>query len=134
MATIALEGHGATIAFGTTSYAADLLELTMPEKTRESIATWHQGTVDWMTFKPSEIADSGELQAVFDYNPSELDTAGLLEAAAETIIITLPNSQGTLSFTGFVTSLGGEQATQGERMQTSATIKVSGEITYAAVS
>jgi hypothetical protein len=131
MATVALEGTGASITFGTSGFAADLITLTLPEFTREAIETTHLGTTGAKTFKSAKLYTVGDISATFDHDPRETN---MITQAAETITITYPLQAGevtakTLSFTGFVMSWGGEEMTVDNRMITNATIKAQGAIT-----
>lgn len=132
MPTLALEGVGATIAFGTnTSFVNDLVSLTLPEKTREALETTHLGTVSAKTFKPAKLKNVGTIQAEFDCDPEAVE---LIESDPETITITFPALAGeatgvSLAFTGFVTSQGGEEMRADTLMRTKVTIQVSGDIT-----
>jgi hypothetical protein len=131
MATVALEGTGATIAFGTSGFTADLISLTLPEFTREAIESTHLGTTGAKTFKSAKLYTVGDISATFDHDPSETD---MITQDAETITISYPLLDGqatptTLEFTGFAMSVGGEEMTVDSRMVTSMTIKPQGAIT-----
>lgn len=131
MATVALEGTGASISFGTSGFAADLISLTLPEFTREAIETTHLGTTGAKTFKSAKLYTVGDIAATFDHDPSETN---MVTQDAETITITYPLQSGeatakTLAFTGFAMSSGGEEMTVDNRMITSITIKAQGAIT-----
>lgn len=131
MPTIALEGTGATIQFGSSTFASDLISLTLPEITREAIDTTHLGTTGAKTAKPAKLRNVGEIQAEFDHDPAQLD---LTKRDAEQITISYPllTGQATptrLVFNGFVISQGGEEMKIDDRMRTKVTIRVNGDIT-----
>ena len=131
MATIALEGTGATIQFATSGFAADLITLTLPEYTRETIDTTHLGTTGAKTSKPAKLHMVGDIAATFDHDPAEVN---MVKEDPETITITYPLLAGQsvgkkLSFSGYVTSQGGEEMTVDQRMITSITIKPAGTVT-----
>ena len=131
MATVALEGTGATIAFAISSFTADLISLTLPDKAREAIDTTHLGTTGAKTYKPAKLKTVGDISCEFDHNPEAND---LTDNVIETITISYPllSGQSTptrLVFSGFVISQGGEEMKVDQRMVTKVTIKVSGDIT-----
>ena len=128
MATVALEGVGASVSFGTSAYTADLISFTLPERTTEAIDTSHLGTTTYMTSKPSSLSDPGQLQLVFDYDPAMPD---LRDAGAQTVTITLANSA-TLTFSNaYCISQGGGEGAIGDRMTEEVTMQLSGDFTYA---
>jgi hypothetical protein len=131
MATIALEGTGANIAFATSSFTSDLISLTLPEKSREVIETTHLGTVGAKTHKPARLINVGTISAEFDHDPVAID---LTKKDPEAITISYPLLTGQttptrLVFTGFVTAQGGEEFKVDARMTTKVTIQVTGDIT-----
>lgn len=132
MTTIAMEGQGGTITFGTSGFAADLITLTLPEFSKESFGTTHQGTVGAETFKACKLYTVGDISAEFDYDPSETNLVA--EGASETITIALPLLPGqttphTFAFPGHVSSFGGQTMDRGDRMKLSVTIKPEGAVT-----
>lgn len=132
MPTIALEGVGATIAFGTSDFTADLVSLTLPEKTREALETTHLGTEDAKTFKPAVLKNVGTITAVFDHDPDDFGT--LIDSPPEQVTITYPvlpgQSVGTkLVFTAFASSEGGEELAVDTLARTNVTLQISGDIT-----
>lgn len=134
MTTIALEGTGATIQFGSSTYTSDLISLTLPEITREAIDTTHLGTLNAKTAKPAKLRSVGEIQAEFDHDPAALD---LTRRDPEQITISYPLVAGQVTptrlvFNGFVTGQGGEEMKVDDRMRTKVTIKVNGDITVVA--
>jgi hypothetical protein len=131
MPTIALEGTGASIAFGSSLFSADLISLTLPESTREVIDTTHLGTTAAKTKKPAKLINVGEISCEFDHDPSQLN---LTQRDPEQITIRYPLLTGqatptTLVFNGFVSSQGGEEMKVDQRMMTKVTIVVNGDIT-----
>lgn len=131
MSTIALEGTGSSIQFGSSAFSSDLISLTLPEITREAIDTTHLGTTAAKTAKPAKLRNVGEIGCEFDHNPAAID---LSSRDPEQITINYPllSGQATptkLVFNGFVTSQGGEEMKVDQRMVTKVTIKVNGDIT-----
>ncbi len=131
MTTYAVEGTGATIAFGTSTYASDLITFTLPEQMRAVIDTTHLGTTIAKTHKPAKLKDVGAISCEFDHNPAAAD---LLLNALETITIAYPllSGQSTaakLQFSGFIEKQGGEDFKVDARLLTKISIKVSGDLT-----
>lgn len=130
MTTIALEGTGASIAFATSEFTADLITLTLPSQSRESIDTTHLGTVGAKTSKPAKLKDVGSIEIEVDHDPS---ADRLIGAEPEEITISYPLQDGEttpakLVFTGYVVNEGGEEFKVDDRMRTKMTIKVSGDM------
>lgn len=134
MPTIALEGTGASIQFASSSFTADLIMLTLPERSREIIETTHLGTLVSKTFKPAKLQNPGTISAEFDHVP---EAQNLVLNAIEQITINYPLQAGQttptkLVFQGFVSQMGGEEMKVDSRMTTKVTIQVSGDITVVA--
>ena len=128
MTTLAIEGVGASIAFGTSGFSSDVYSITLPERARESIDTTHLGTTSAKTSKPAKLQDSGTVSVKVDHDPSAVDLVG---QDPETITITYPLLTGQATptkryFTGYVVSMGGEEMTVDNKMTTNLTIKVTG--------
>jgi hypothetical protein len=131
MATIALEGVGGSITFGTSVYASDQIKITFPTPTRETLDTTHLGTVGAKTSKPARLKDVGSIEVEFDHNPEAYD---LLDGDPETITINYPLRTGQTTPTrwvmsGYAVSVGGEEMAVDAKMVTKVTIKVTGDIT-----
>jgi hypothetical protein len=132
MPTIALEGTGSSISFATSVFTSDLVSLTLPEKAREVIETSHLGTIGAKTYKPAKLKNVGSISCEFDHNPAADD---LTDNDPEVITINYPLLTGQttpakLTFTGFVTSQGGEEMKIDQRMTTKVTIQVNGDMTF----
>lgn len=126
MATIALDGTGTRIWFSTTQFVADLITLSLPERTREAIDTTHLGSRVTKSFTPGVLIDPGQVTVEFDHNPA---AARLIGAAPEWITIVYPLRSGQttptkLGFKGFCVSEGGEEFTVGSRLTTKMTFQV----------
>ena len=91
---------GITIVFGTSGFSAQILDVTPPGMSRESLETTHQSTMTQKTFMPADLYDSGELGFDIHFNP---DTSPPIGGATETITITFP-SGATWAFSGFMTN------------------------------
>lgn len=116
-------GTGITLAFATSSFLAEIVEVTPPGSSRESHDTSHQATSVNKTFAPSDLVDNGELSFTFHFDPSKTPP---IAAVAETIRITFP-STAAWDFSGFMTDYE-PQGTYENVMMGSATVKVSGAI------
>lgn len=131
MPTLALEGVGATITFGTSTFTSDLLKLTIPERMREVLETTHLGTAVAKTYKPAQLQTVGVISAEFDHDPAASD---LLLGDVETITIAYPLQSGQttpakIQFSGFVTKQGGEEFAVDAKMVTKVDIQVTGALT-----
>jgi hypothetical protein len=121
-------GTGATIAFQT-GFFAEILSLEWSGIAREPIETSHAGTSTWKTFIPGRLSDPGELSVELHL---DADTAAPINAAAETITVTLPSNgagdTSTWSASGFMTSFS-FSAPMEDKQTATATIKFTGAIT-----
>ena len=115
---------GITIVFGTTGFSAEILDVTPPNMTRDSIEVSHQGTTDVKEFTPADLYDSGEASFDFHFNP---DTDPPIDEPAEIVTMTFP-SGAIWAFSGFMTDYAPD-APLNDKMVGSATLKVDGEIT-----
>lgn len=115
---------GIEIAFGTTTFVAEITDVTPPNVARDSVEVSHQGTVDAKRFIPADLYDSGEASFDFHFNP---DTNPPIDQPIEAITITFP-SGATWVFDGFMTDYAPD-APLNDKMVGSATLKVDGVIT-----
>ena len=120
--------HAITITFGTSAWTASITDVDPPGGARGSLDTSHQGTTNWMTFIAEELADRGELAIGFQYEPSETALVPFT-AAAETITIRFGDDGDNVSFSGFFTDVK-NTGPHGQLMTGTATIKVSGNVSY----
>ena len=125
---VPIKGNGVTIAFGTSSFTAEITNFTPPGTSRESIGTSHAATEDAKTFMPGDLVDNGELSLTIHFNP---DLEPPVDGPAETITITFPGGGATWVFSGFMTNYEpAGVATEGdEKIEADITVKVSGAIT-----
>ena len=119
-------GTGTTIAFDS-GFLAEILDVTPPGFSRESIPTSHMGTADNAhTFKPAKLTDYGEMTVDIGFDP---DADPPINSDAETITITFPDSGSTTwAFSGFMTGYEAADPLEG-RMTASVTIKATGKVT-----
>ena len=120
--------HGITIAFATSAFVAEITDVTPPGATRESIDTSHQGTTDWKTATPADLAEWGELSFTIHFRPS---TDPPVDGLPESITITFPDTN-TWVFTGFMTGYE-PSAPHLDKMTADVTVKVDGDVTFGAV-
>lgn len=121
-------GTATTIAFGTSSFTAEVISINGSDITREDIDVTHLGSTSYMEFQPAKLADGGTIEMEIHFDP---DAQPPILGAAETITITfpLPAGQATpadLEFTGYVNSWGFEVPLE-EVMSAEITIKVDGK-------
>lgn len=127
-------GTGASIAFGTSSFTANMTSITpVSGAERASIQTTHLGTTTAHTFVPGDLVNWGECEITFQFDP---DDRPPIDDPAETITITFPLSSGgtgaaTLAGSGFMTNYGNEVPLE-ELMTAEATIKWTGDLTFSA--
>lgn len=126
-------GYGVSIAFGTSSFTADIIETPeFEEFTRTAIETTdHNVTNGYRTFIPGDLLDPGGFNWQINFDP---DTQPPISAAAETITITFPVPSGssngaTFACTGFLTSWRPIMPID-DRMTASINVKFSGEPTW----
>ena len=129
MAANAYIGTGTTLAFATSLFTCDILDISGPDSSRETIDTTHMLSVDYKEFMVSDLIDSGELKVDVSYDPT-LTPFFIAGGGARvgTEVCTLTFSEGTVwTFnvvcTGFDVKIPLE-----DKMTASATWKVSGEI------
>lgn len=130
----AMDGNSTSIAFGTSSFEANIIGIDGPNATRESIETSHLGTVNNMTFLEAALSDAGEISLEIEFDPDLVAPIGTsaTPAATEEITVTWPlpvgmSTASTWVFDGFVTSYSGGAA-NGERMTGTMAIKITGDV------
>jgi len=108
---------GTTIAFGTSSFAGLITDITLPSADRPALETTHMGTAagaehtnaSWRTYIPSDLASWSGCRVSIHYDPDLLPP---IDEAAETITIQFQPGAGqstgaSVVFTGFMTTYGG---------------------------
>ena len=121
-------GTGTTIAFGTSSFSADVMSLNGSDITREDIEVTHMGSTVYREFQPSDLADGGSIEMEIGFDPNSQPP---ILGVAETITITFPIPSGgasgaTFIFTGYVSTWSWTSPKE-EAMTASITIKVDGK-------
>ncbi len=99
--------NGTTIAFGTTSFTANIRRIGGANETRGAVGTTHLGTTGQKTSIPESLTDPGETEIEFEWDQS-FGTFPPIDQAAETITITYPLKSGettnaTEAGSGFLT-------------------------------
>lgn len=122
---------GATVVFGTSAFAAELMSIGLPSISRGSIDTTHLGTSDARTHLPVDLIEWGELELEFNFDPNEEPP---MSGAAETITITFPTPSGgssgaTIAGSGFMTAFAITGSLE-EKMTATATVKWTGDLTW----
>ena len=102
----AITGNTGAIVFGTSGFTAKYRILGEVEQERPKLNESALDTADYEEYIPGDLAEPGELQIEFYFNPQ--DTPPDVLAAAETVTLTLPlkttgNTAATLAGTGFIT-------------------------------
>lgn len=120
-------GTGTTISFSS-SFFAEVLDISGPGFSREPVDTSHMGTTTAKTYMPGDLYDGGELTVEMAFVPAT-DMTVPIAAVAEEVIITFPDSTtSTLTFDAFM--IGFEESIPlEERMTATATLKVTGAVT-----
>ena len=132
-AAIIRSGHGAGVAFTTSTFVASFRSLGSFSVARENLETWHLKTVDYMTFDPGDLVDPGEWTAEFLYNA---DVQPPFIGPKETITITLPGpgvswaGGATIAGSGFVNEFTTPELVTNTIMTANLKVKWSGTITW----
>lgn len=120
-------GTGSTITFSS-GFFAEIIDISPPNLSRESVPTFHMGTTTAQTHAPVVLFDPGELTVEMAFDPK---TKPPINGAEESIVITFPNSAAsTWTFLGFMTGFEPTDPLE-DRMLATATVKATGDITVA---
>lgn len=97
-------GTGATMTFGTSSYAVEITGINLSGVSRAVIDTTHLGTTGARTKRPGDLYEPGTIQCEIHWDPDEQPP---ITGAEETVTLTFPieagNSSGaSLAATGFI--------------------------------
>ena len=121
-------GTGTTIAFGTSAFSAQVLDINQGDQSRPPIDVTHMGSTNFREFIVGKLVDGGTVEVEILYDPDEQPP---ISAVAETITITFPVPAGlatgaTYIFSGFVTNWGWAAPLE-DRMTATITIQVDGK-------
>lgn len=125
---MAVEGHGATIAFGTSAWVQTKVSIGVTGISREAIDTTDLETSGGETFIPSANYNPGECSLEWNY---DADNEPPHTGAVETITITWPNGA-THAGSGFLTNFDIGPAVNKGVLRATATLKFTGNITFTA--
>ena len=121
--------EGITIAFATSSFDAQILDIDGPAFTRAIVDTTHQGTTGGHTKEGSAVPEWGPLNITGHFNADD-DPGALFLYAGEQITITWP-STGTWVFQGIIENYEPTSAFK-DKMMFNMTIAVDGDIAVTA--
>jgi hypothetical protein len=129
-------GTGASIAFGTSTFTANIVSMTVDGIERPAIDTSHLGTTTSRTFIPGDLVDEGSVTLEIQFDPSLAEPPK--KGAAETVTISFAltgagTTKATRAFTAFVTAFDFGVPLD-ELMTGSVTLKISGNVTVTAQS
>jgi len=120
-------GNASTIAFGTSSFSANVTSIGGTEQTRDAIEDSHLGTTSQKTYIAGDLYEPGEFELEFQWDPA-FTTFPPIAAVAETITITFQSTGGgTLAGSGFLTAASGPTVANNELMIGTATVKWDGQ-------
>ena len=123
-----LIGTGTTVTFNGNAMA-EILDVTPPNMSRESVQSSHMGTLEAHTHLPTKLYDGGELTLEIAFDPDW--AVPFTNADAQACVITFPNSGATTwSFDAFITGYEPTDPLE-DRMTATLTLKVTGEVTIA---
>ena len=120
-------GTGTTIAFATSSFTAEVININGNDISREDIETTHMGTAGYRTYVPSRLVEGGTVDMEITFDP---DVQPPIAGVAESITVTFPlvsplTINGKVVFTGYVNSWSWADAVE-EKLSANITIKVDG--------
>lgn len=130
MAIVADVGTGATLTFGTSSYATQILSVSYGGFEVPVVDTTYMGTTGYRTYIFGDLKEGGELTVSINYGPDEPIPAG----TKETVTLTFPIPAGltngaTMAFSGGIRG-GGFDLPLEDKMTGQFTIKVMDDVTF----
>lgn len=118
----AADGHGLTLTFS--GFAANIISVSGPNLSRESIDKTHMGTTSWKQFMPADLADAGEVTIECEFAPDALPP---ILGATGALAITWGSTEADVwTCDAFMTGFSVSAGESGSRMQASATFKLTG--------
>lgn len=126
------EGSGATLVFGTSGTALDIMTIQAAGVSRVSIETTKLSTTGAKTYMPGDRHDPGEISVTFQHLPNIRPP---YTNAAETVTITYPVPAGstngaTEASSAFITQWDSGNCEGDSLMMGSLTLKRTGTITF----
>lgn len=127
-------GHGCTITFAS-SFFANVEDLEWSGISRDAIETTHMETSGGQTYLPGGNYDPGSLSVTWQHDPAEVTPPVTSSAEACTVtfspsIATATSTSGHWSALAFMTDYG-VTCPDKDKMMASATLKFTGNITFA---
>jgi hypothetical protein len=126
MAGTAVDGTGATVTFGTTGFAPQLIDVSADGRSRDALKSTHMGTSGTHTYIPADLVEGGEFSMTYYFNCTDA-TGTLLAAAAE--VVTIAWASGVSWAASCFCIDVGASAKIGETMQQTIKMKVAGAVT-----
>jgi len=121
---MAFVGTGTTLTYES-GFHAEILDISPPGASRESIQTSHMGTTSAHTFVPADLVDWGEMTVEIALFPGT--TIPITSDAASTVVAFSDSGSATWTFSSFMT--GFESSVPLEQRATgSSTLKVTGAV------
>jgi hypothetical protein len=118
----AADGHGLTMTFS--GFSANIVSLSGPNLSRESIDKTHMGTTNWKEFMPADLADAGEVSMEVEFAPDALPP---ILGATGALAITWGSVEADVwTCQAFMTGFSVSAGESGARMMASATFKLTG--------
>lgn len=137
-ATQATKGFGTIVEYlssapSTYSSIGELVSVTPPQRTRETIDATHMGSPDGYREHLSSLRDGGEATLTFNYTAAGY---AVLEGLFDdddpaTFRITFPDGA-TMIFDGFITDQPIDEVTVDDKIGMSANVKVTGPVNFTA--
>jgi len=118
----AADGHGLTMTFS--GFAANIISLSGPNLSRESIDKTHMGTAAWKEFMPADLAEAGEVSVECEFAPDALPP---IRGATGALVITWGSTEADIwTCQAFMTGFSVSAGETGARMMASASFKLTG--------
>lgn len=121
------DGHGTTVTFGTSSFSASLVSVSMDGVSRAVIDETYMNTTTAMAFEPADLYDGGEITLGIKWAQSTAGTPPIT-GSSESVSIDWGGSGKTSAFSAFVINYDGGAAI-GESMRGNVKCKITGAVT-----
>ena len=116
---------GISIAFPSSGFTANFINVTPPQLQREALETSHMGTTGFKTYIQAKLIEGGSLSGLIQFDPA---LSPPIDEDPETITITFADGS-TWAFSGFMTDYQ-PTADLETVMQATATFKVADDISF----
>lgn len=124
-------GTGTTVLFGTSSFSADVLNVSWSSISREVVNTSHMGTTNDHTFMPVDLVDNGEITMEIAFIGT-LSPPIITNGAAETITVDWAGAGTGHKWSASAFQTGFEiTGPLEDKMTATLTLKVTGAVTIA---